>query len=493
MCQFSNGCTRPVCFFAHNESQLRHTGVPGGPQPIVAPPEPIVGGPAAPPPPGPRRGGGPDHTLLNSISDAALQMQQLQDAVAAGSGPLRGGSGVPGGRGMGIPEHAISDVLPIGGGVPSARTGRGAGAAFGAHAPPGGLKSTPLPRGDWGGPDSAVLQAAIAAQQAAFGAAAASGELPSLDAAAAIAFAHAQIAQVGAAETRGRDLRRSISEAASFAAGLPQHLPPSLQHSATLDMQSLLAAASAAMAVPASLNGMALPPGVGHAAVPPPPPAAPAATSGLLEQLSRQLASVQLSGAVDAAAAALALSAPAAAASNSAPLPPVQLPTSRPLLSHRSDAAAFAAALQQEQGSSRAPLAPLAPLGGAAAASGSGTSSPASAPLAGVAVGSRTGSPGSGRGIETLLVVGDEGLTIDRLQEQLSDAPRPGSRGARDAGGAVPAPPAGKGATGAGGNGSQPLGREAAAQLLAQMPESAVRDLLRVLGAGQAAVSQPAA
>lgn len=40
MCQFGASCTRPVCFFAHGEHQLRHTGMPGGPQPVVAPPEP---------------------------------------------------------------------------------------------------------------------------------------------------------------------------------------------------------------------------------------------------------------------------------------------------------------------------------------------------------------------------------------------------------------------------------------------------------------------
>ena len=37
------------------------------------------------------------------------------------------------------------------------------------------------------------------------------------------------------------------------------------------------------------------------------------------------------------------------------------------------------------------------------------------------------------------------------------------------------------------------MGREAAAQLLAQMPESTVRDLLRVLAAGQTVLSQQAA
>ncbi|KAF6259880.1 hypothetical protein COO60DRAFT_1625932 [Scenedesmus sp. NREL 46B-D3] len=40
MCQFGASCTRPVCFFAHGDHQLRHTGMPGGPQPVVAPPEP---------------------------------------------------------------------------------------------------------------------------------------------------------------------------------------------------------------------------------------------------------------------------------------------------------------------------------------------------------------------------------------------------------------------------------------------------------------------
>lgn len=71
MCQFGASCTRPVCFFAHGDHQLRHTGMPGGPQPVVAPPEP---NPALP-------GAG-----YNTVTDPVLKQQQqliaLQQAAA---------------------------------------------------------------------------------------------------------------------------------------------------------------------------------------------------------------------------------------------------------------------------------------------------------------------------------------------------------------------------------------------------------------------------
>lgn len=85
MCQFGASCTRPVCFFAHGEHQLRHTGMPGGPQPVVAPPEP---NPALP-------GAG-----YNAVTDPVLKQQQqliaLQQAAAGfSSGQMRSDSLLP--------------------------------------------------------------------------------------------------------------------------------------------------------------------------------------------------------------------------------------------------------------------------------------------------------------------------------------------------------------------------------------------------------------
>jgi hypothetical protein len=91
-----------------------------------------------------------------------------------------------------------------------------------------------------------------------------------------------------------------------------------------------------------------------------------------------------------------------------------------------------------------------------------------------------------------LLLIGDEVVTLDKLQEQLTDAPPRRASPGRDAGEPAQPPPP-KAAPPAAGGGGGVMGREAAAQLLAQMPESAVRDLLRVLSAGQAVLSQQAA
>lgn len=72
MCQFGATCSRPVCFFAHHASQLRNTGIPGGPQPVVAPAYPLEDqiDPETM---------ATDQLLLASIGDVTLQ-QQLQTA-----------------------------------------------------------------------------------------------------------------------------------------------------------------------------------------------------------------------------------------------------------------------------------------------------------------------------------------------------------------------------------------------------------------------------
>eukprot|EP00879_Flechtneria_rotunda_P006611 GHRR01006948.1.p1 GENE.GHRR01006948.1~~GHRR01006948.1.p1 ORF type:complete len:558 (+),score=281.50 GHRR01006948.1:1320-2993(+) len=71
MCQFGASCTRPVCFFAHGEHQLRHTGMPGGPQPVVGPPEPIPSAVGA---------------YGQSVDPAVKQQQQLLALQAAAAG-----------------------------------------------------------------------------------------------------------------------------------------------------------------------------------------------------------------------------------------------------------------------------------------------------------------------------------------------------------------------------------------------------------------------
>ena len=383
---------------------------------------------------------------------------------------------------------AVSDVLPAFNAGPSARgAGRGAAAAFGASAPPGALMSTPLPRmAEWapaGGASTAV--AALSADMP-----------PGLEAAAALALAQAQF---GAAGNAG--LRRTISDITAFggAPGLPP--APPLAHSQTLDMGALLAAAAAAMAAPP------LPPA--PVPVPAPPP------SGPLEDLQQQLAALQLAvngGMTNGAAADDALS-------RSAPLPPVALPPPGALLAHRSDVAALAAALQQEQQQQQqqqmlqavaaqeqqqqqqqAALAAAAAVAAAAAASpaplASGSASPTSAPLPGgfsfrVSSSGGAGSPAPTAG--ALLMLGDDPLPLDAVQRHLlADAPPRASAASaacngRDAGGGgggqrsapLPAAP-GAGKAGA------PLGRDAAAALLAQMDEGAVRDLLRALASGGA-------
>ncbi|KAI8471780.1 MAG: hypothetical protein J3K34DRAFT_520301 [Monoraphidium minutum] len=484
LCQFGMGCTRPVCFFAHNESQLRNTGMPGGPQPVVAPPEPIMGhmpgGGGGPPGlgAGGHRAMGQDRLLLSSISEAAIRMND-------GGG---GGGGRSGALPRGADDHAVSDVLPVLGGN-SARAGRGAGAAFGAHAPAGALNSMPLPRLDWSGAGpsgggDAALQAALAAQQVVYGGGGGGcGDLTGLDAAgAALALAQAQLAAQQAAgaggERRPGGVRRSVSEAAALA---PPRAPG-------VDMAALMAATTGAMAAPP------LP-----AAAAPPPGAGPASAAAVIEQLQRQLAALQYaSGGAGPGAA-------------SAPLPALgtHAAAGAGLLSHQSDVATLAAALAAQQGGAaeRAPGRPSPTLEAqlALARAGAGASAPASPgaggsplsaplPLGLAALGGRADSPslatltgGGGGGMEALLMIGDEGMSLDRLQEQLADAPRrsPPGRDARAsaAGASAPLPKAPAGG----------MGREAAAQLLSQMPESAVRDLLRVLAAGQAVLSQQAA
>lgn len=76
MCQFGAACTRPVCFFAHGEHQLRHTDMPGGPQPVVAPPEPV---PAL-------NGGFGSRDLSSPIDPVIKQQQQLMALQAAAAG-----------------------------------------------------------------------------------------------------------------------------------------------------------------------------------------------------------------------------------------------------------------------------------------------------------------------------------------------------------------------------------------------------------------------
>jgi len=76
MCQFGAACTRPVCFFAHGEHQLRQTDMPGGPQPVVAPPEPV---PAL-------NGGFGSRDLGSPIDPAVKQQQQLMALQAAAAG-----------------------------------------------------------------------------------------------------------------------------------------------------------------------------------------------------------------------------------------------------------------------------------------------------------------------------------------------------------------------------------------------------------------------
>lgn len=76
MCQFGAACTRPVCFFAHGDHQLRHTDMPGGPQPVVAPPEPVPS----------LNGSGFGRDLSSPIDPALKQQQQLMALQAAAAG-----------------------------------------------------------------------------------------------------------------------------------------------------------------------------------------------------------------------------------------------------------------------------------------------------------------------------------------------------------------------------------------------------------------------
>jgi hypothetical protein len=76
MCQFGAACTRPVCFFAHGEHQLRHTSMPGGPQPVVGPPEPMPS----------LNGGFGSRTELAAVDPAVKQQQQLMALQAAAAG-----------------------------------------------------------------------------------------------------------------------------------------------------------------------------------------------------------------------------------------------------------------------------------------------------------------------------------------------------------------------------------------------------------------------
>jgi hypothetical protein len=479
------GCTRPVCFFAHSEGQLRHTGVPGGPQPVVAPPEPIVA-------PGPGALGHHRHMeiphdqmLLSSISEAAVNMHRLLDAA--------GGSGGFGGQ-LGGDQRAISDVLPsIGGGVPPPARGRRASAnvTFMAQAQP--IQSMPLPLMEWRHAASDPGVDAALHQQLGFGHQG-MDDLAALKCDAA-ALAHAQLQHVQHAQQqaaqqaqmgldrRSGDLRRSISEAAALA---PAAAPPGVNRQLSGPIPAEWQQAPAGAAV--------------------------------LEQLQRQLLAMQMaSGPLDTAALAAAMAPPSA----SAPLPGFHGYAGAPLMGQGSDVAAIAAALMHQQqlpplgtvqeagdapdarGSSRdglleagdarveapcrgsgAPLAWSAPASPGRGSSDGGASA-ASAPLP-VAFSrapgssreaSRDGSPSAAEGAGTgaaLMVVGNESLDAEGLQAHLlgQSAQWPAAATAADA------------AADAGG-----MGREAAAQLLAEMPEDAVRDLLRALSAGQAALA----
>eukprot|EP00877_Chromochloris_zofingiensis_P009711 jgi/Chrzof1/4994/Cz15g07230.t1 len=71
MCQFGINCSRPVCFFAHGQGQVRYTGIPGGAQPVVAPPDTLTNVSADVL--------AADQLLLASLGDVNMQ-QQLQAA-----------------------------------------------------------------------------------------------------------------------------------------------------------------------------------------------------------------------------------------------------------------------------------------------------------------------------------------------------------------------------------------------------------------------------
>jgi hypothetical protein len=437
MCQFGLGCTRPVCFFAHSEAQLRHTGVPGGPQPVVAPPEPPMAG-AAPPlsPDLPH-----NRTLLTSISEAAASMQMHE---------LEHGS-----MGLGADARAISDVLPVlhmNGGPPLPARPPMRGYSLGAGAP--AVKSLPLPRGDWG-PAGGSGPLDVAGGDAA---------------AAALALARAQL-QAQQAERRSGDLRRSISEAAAFVSGTPA--PRGARGGGPRNLDAAWTAATAADATASSV----------------------ATTAALLDQLQRQLAALQ-TGPPGMDASALSDAAAAAVAAAASPL---QSAAQQMLLSQRTDVAGLTAMLDDHQREAviakAAATAATAQLDARVApprrgSPGSAPGSPTdvrSAPLPRVTAGgagapafsrapgsgSRSASPASpapGTGAATsprsaLLVLGDEGVGADALHD-MADAPRH-------------AAPDAKGAPACG------MGREAAAALLADLPETAVRDLLRALSGGQ--------
>lgn len=163
MCQFGAACTRPVCFFAHGEHQLRHTDMPGGPQPVVAPPEPV-----------PALNGGFGGRDLSSPIDPAIkqqqqlmalqaaaagfshQQQQQQQAVAA-AGSMPGGLDAMGGAGLqhvGSYPAMVDTNSGLGGGMNGMGSGMGAagmGMGMGALQNPLGLASSsplsaPLPQ-----------------------------------------------------------------------------------------------------------------------------------------------------------------------------------------------------------------------------------------------------------------------------------------------------------------------------------------------------------
>ncbi|KAI8467847.1 MAG: hypothetical protein J3K34DRAFT_523397 [Monoraphidium minutum] len=522
LCSFGMGCTRPVCFFAHNEGQLRDTGVPGGPQPVVAPPDaPLAGAP----PPG--RGGG-------GAGGARLQQEQLMlSGMGGGGGAPHGGYG-----GGGYGPHAASDVLPVlgAGAVPHAAMRGGGGGGGGS--PPGGLaarahQSMPLPQIDWRAALAAQQQqhqqlAAGGAPMFAGGAAGGGGPFDGAafdgppagqpaDVAAAYALIQAQLAARADSERRSRDLRRSVSEAAALAGSAPPaprgprhgvlggpQAPAPLRRS--LDGAALAAAALQAQAL-AQLNGGGGGGGGG-------------AQDALMQELERQIASLQM-----AAASGGLPSGPLMPVGEycSAPLPTLELAVAlqaqqqqaQQRAAPRQHAAATAAALQglSPPGGGGAPFdactpppARTPPLSPAPPGGGGGDASPLAARGADAFCrapgGSRAASPSSGHSAgapgaaSPLMRVGDEPLHLDALQRQLPDAPPRRSSHGGDAPPSAPPPPGGAAAakpTGGGAGGDAPMGVDAAAALLAQMPEGAVRDLLRVLASNQSAVSQPAA
>jgi hypothetical protein len=420
----------PAFSHACSEAQLRHTGVPGGPQPVVAPPEPPMPGagpPLAPDMPHSR-------TLLTSISEAAASMQMHE--LEAGA------------MGLGSAARAISDVLPVlhSMNAPPLLAARPPARGYSLGAP--AAKSLPLPRGDWaGGPVPDAMDGADPGT-------------------AALALAQLQAQQ--AAERRSGDLRRSISEAAAFASGAPP--PRAGVRAASRDDGAWTQDAGA------------------------PPANSVASTAALLEQLQHQLSVLQAgAGGMDAAALANAASGAAPLMSGPQSAAQQMLLSQRTdvagfaamLDDHHREVAAAKAAAAAATAQLDARVAP--PRRGSPGSAPGSPPDARSAPLLSVAAapaaflrapgsGSRSASPKSPAPALSspkalLLVLGDEKMGIDALSAHMADAPRH-------------AAPDTKGAAAAVGGGG--IGRDAAAALLADLPEAAVRDLLRALSVGQA-------